>query len=116
PQEICRYTPCFEDLRSVHQRIVKVRKDRVSGETDAAQKLALVDAIAWLYSDAAGLHVNQEAVLTILMIEQDEIANVFWILAGWNFWVPDVGGFGIFKPVLGNVVCRCQNDSCTWRV
>jgi hypothetical protein len=80
--------PCLEDFRAIHQRMMQMWKDRVSGEANATHQLTLRHAITRFHDHAAGLHVYKPAVLAILMIEQHEIADVFRIFVGREFWIP----------------------------
>jgi hypothetical protein len=54
---------------------MQMREDRVSGEANATQLLTLPHAIARSHRYASSLHMHEQAVLAILMIEQHEIAR-----------------------------------------
>jgi hypothetical protein len=103
--------PRPEDFKAVHQRIMQMWKDRVSGEANATHQLTQRHAITRPHDHAAGLHVHKQGVLAILMVEQYEITDVFRIFASRKSWMPDLRGLGIFKPVFRNVICDCQNNA-----
>ena len=79
-------------------------------------KLPRLHAIAGFHKYAAGLHMNKQAVLAILVINQHEVADVFRIFARRKFWMPNLGGSGIFKPVFRNVIRGRENNSCPRRI
>jgi len=103
-REVRREPPRLEDLRPVHQGIVQVRKDRIAGKADAAQELTLLHTIAGLYGDTSGLHVHQQAIFAVLVIEHHEIADIFRVLFGRELGIPDLAGARVFEPVFRNVV------------
>lgn len=88
-------------------------KERVSSESNATHHLTLSHAITRSHGYAASLHMHEQAVLSIQVIEHHEIADIFGIFARWKFRVPDFGAFRIFKPVFRYVICGCENNSCT---
>src|ERR1039457_6681900 len=88
-------------------------KERVSSEANATHDLTLSHAITRSHGYAASLHMHEQAILAIQVVEQHEIADIFGIFARRKFWVPDLGAFCVFKPVFRNVICGCENDSCT---
>ena len=95
---------------------MQVWKDRVSGEANATHELPRLHAIASFHNYAAGLHMNQQAVLAILMIDQYEVTDVFRIFPRRKFWMPNLGGSDIFKPVFRNVIRSRENNSCPRRI
>src|SRR5713101_8320671 len=95
---------------------MRVWKDRVASKTNATQDLTLLHVIHRSYVYAASLHMHKQAVFSILMIQQHEIADVFWIFAWRKFGIPDLGGSCIFKPVFRNIICGSENNPCSRRV
>jgi hypothetical protein len=83
---------------------MQMGKDRISGEADAAQELPQFDVISAFHDHAAGLHMYKQAVLAILVINQDPVPDVFRVLASRKFWMSDLRCPGIFKPVVRDVI------------
>jgi hypothetical protein len=83
---------------------MQVWEDRVSGEANATYELPRLYLIANFHNYAAGLHMNQQAVLAILVINQDPVPDVFRVLASRKFWMSDLRCPGIFKPVVRDVI------------
>src|SRR5580704_17086549 len=91
-------------------------EDRVPCETNATQLLTWLNSIAGFHNYAADLHMHEQAVLTILVINQHKIPDIFRIFANRKFWMPNLRSSGIFKSVFRNVICSCENNSCPWRI
>src|SRR6266700_3346188 len=66
--------------------------------------------------DAASFHVHKQAVLAILVINQDEIPNSLCICAFRKLWVSDLGRLRIFKPVFRDIICSRENNSGARRI
>jgi hypothetical protein len=83
---------------------MQVWKDRVSSKSYSTHLFALNHVIARVHDYRPGLHVNKQAVFAILMVDQNEIADVFGILAGREFWMPDLGCICVLEPIVRYVV------------
>ena len=65
-------------------------KDRVSSEAHATHDLTLPHAITRSHGYTASLHMHKQAVLAVLVINQDAVPDVFRVLASRKFWMPDL--------------------------
>jgi len=66
--------PCLEDFRTVHQRIVQLWKDRVSGKANVAHRLPRLHAIARFHNYTARLHMYKvdECIVTERLMQVTE--------------------------------------------
>ncbi len=65
--------------------MMQMGKDRISGEADATDGLPQFDVISAFHDHAAELHMHKQAVLAILVINQDEVPDVFRVFASRKF-------------------------------
>src|ERR1700739_2452110 len=103
-KKIDRHPPVLEQSRSAHQEIMQMRKDRVSCKADGTHLFPLLYAITGTHQHAPRLHVYEQAILAVLVVDQREIADVFRVSTCWELGRSNRSCLRVFNPVVGNVI------------
>ena len=98
--EVTRHAPIAADVGPGQQSKMDMREDRVSRESDLAKHVAAMYPIARLHVDGSDPHVGKHAEFAILVIDQNEVAQVL-VGSGRQLRVTDALAF---EFVVRNVV------------
>ena len=67
-----------------------MREDRIACEPDDPICCPSLTPVSTFHGDAVRLHVNQQAVFTVFMINQDKVPNVLRIFFRRKLWVSNL--------------------------
>ena len=85
-------------------------KDRVPCKADSTHLLPLLYMVARPHNHASRLHVHEQAVLVVLVVDKYEVADVFRVSTSGELGMSNCCCLRVFKPVVGDVIGRGEND------